>query len=55
MIPENCKLVAAHTGEGWSLEVHGKNGETVALLAWPESWPSEMMAFDLKQFGFECV
>jgi hypothetical protein len=55
MIPENCKLVAAHTGEGWSLEVHNKNGETVALLAWPESWHSEMMAFDLEQFGFECV
>lgn len=56
--PEGCILQAVDTGEGWSLEVsypegHEKHGEAVALLAWPESWPSHMKTSKLTEYGFE--
>ena len=54
MIPENCKLIAAHTGDGWSLEVHNEHG-AIAMLAWPESWPETMTTKQLEAAGFECV
>lgn len=53
-IPEGCKLVAAHTGDGWSLEVH--DGERcIAYLEWPKAWPSEVTTQYLEAIGFECT
>ena len=58
-IPEKCKLVAYHTGDAWSLEVHRNYGddddELVAYLDWPKTWPEYMKTETLKQFGFEIV
>lgn len=54
MTPENCKLVAAHTGDGWSLEVHFNNN-CIAYLGWPESWPASVDTAFLERAGFECV
>lgn len=56
---ENCRLVAAHGGDGWSLEAHtqidGQLEECVAMLAWPEAWPKTMTTEQLEKCGFECV
>jgi hypothetical protein len=48
------------TGDGWCLQVgypygHEKEGEPVALLAWPDSWPENMTATELTKAGFEVV
>jgi hypothetical protein len=51
--PEDCKLVAEWTGEGWSLEVQTADGDTLALLAWPKAWPKTVGNSDLERFGFE--
>lgn len=58
--PEGCTLLAVDTGEGWELEVgyplgHENEGEAVALLAWPPSWPEQMTSAKLTEFGFEVV
>lgn len=52
-IPENCKLIAIHTGDGWSLEVHDTNDELVAYLEWPKAWPAIMDTVTLETIGFE--
>ncbi len=52
-IPEGCKLVAAHTGDGWILEVHNSADETIGFLAWPKTWPASVTAKQLESFGFE--
>ena len=40
-VPEDCKLVAHHTGDGWVLAVEDKrlSGNVLYYLAWPASWP----------------
>lgn len=55
MIPENCKLVAAWSGDGWSLEVHNEAGNAVAILAWPEAWPEKLTNEQLEERGFDVV
>lgn len=58
-IPEECKLIAVHTGDGWSLEVHQNAGdiddELVAYLAWPKQWPEIVSSKQLEVMGFEVV
>ena len=51
--PEECKLVAVHTGDGWSLEVIDQKDECVAILKWPERFGNFMTADDLQKQGFE--
>jgi hypothetical protein len=51
-IPEGCKLVAANTGDGWSLEVF-YGDECIAMIEWPESWPGIMSSDKLKEYGWE--
>lgn len=55
MPPEKCKLIACHTGDGWSLEVHNSNGDLVAYLDWPEQWDAKMTTKELEAAGFEVV
>lgn len=50
--PEGCKLVAHNTGDGWALTVQDQNGDTVAMLEWPESWPEIMNADQIREAGF---
>lgn len=56
--PEGCKLVAIHDGAGrsatWLLCVEDPEGETVAYIRWPRSWPSWVKADFLMEKGFEC-
>ena len=52
-IPEGCKLVAVDGGDGFELEVCDKNGNCVAILAWPDKWPKIMATSDLEKYGFE--
>lgn len=54
-VPENCKLIALHTGDGWHLAVENQDGDEIAILAWPESWPGIMTDDDLTKCGFEVV
>ena len=49
---EDCKLVAAYMGDGYSLEVL-HNGEVIAYLSWPKSWPDKVTDSFLIQCGFE--
>lgn len=52
---ESCKLVAAHTGDGWILEIHDAADETIGFLAWPQSWPVSVTTEQLEAFGFAVV
>jgi len=54
-IPEGCKLIAHHTGDGWYLAVQDTEGNDIAILDWPDSWPEEMTTEQLRIFGFEIV
>jgi anthranilate/para-aminobenzoate synthase component II len=54
-IPEGCKLVAAHTGDGWILEIHDSENQAIGLLAWPKSWPESVTTEQLEAYGFEVV
>lgn len=54
-IPEDGRLVAHHTGDGWALSVETRGGETIAYLEWPEQWPETLKASQLKEYGFEVV
>nr|ALS89865.1 Ead/Ea22-like protein [uncultured bacterium] len=53
--PEGCTLVAHDTGDGWCLSVEDSQNNTVALLAWPKSWPESQSAKDLTDKGFLIV
>lgn len=53
--PEECTLVAVHTGDAWQLAVEDRNGDEVAVLGWPKSWPEIMTTDQLKACGFEVV
>lgn len=52
--PEGCELVACHDGEGWSLSVED-NGQVVALIDWPSSWPAVLTGDELREKGFTIV
>ncbi len=59
-IPEQCKLVAHHAGDGWvlsveltSLEAQDAGDATVAYLEWPAKWPKRMTTKKLEEYGFE--
>lgn len=56
--PEDCNLVAVHDGRGesatWLLTVE-KDGEMVAILAWPKDWPSRVNGAFLRKRGFTTV
>jgi len=57
-IPENCKLAAHNTGDGWALAVEAGGdygGDVLCYLAWPKSWPETVSTEDLRRFGFEIV
>ena len=54
-VPEECTLVAVHTGDAWHLTVEDRSGEGVAFLEWPKSWPETVNGDQLKAFGFEVV
>ena len=47
-----CCLVAAHTGDGWVLEVQNLEGTCIGFLDWPASWPKTIKASELVRFGF---
>ena len=54
MIPEDCTLVAIDTGHGYQLEV--RDGDhTLAILAWPESWPEVVSPAYLTVAGFKIL
>lgn len=53
--PEECTLVAVHTGDAWQLAVEDRDEDEVAVLAWPKSWPDTMTADQLKAYGFVVV
>lgn len=53
--PEGCKLVAHDTGDGWYLGVEDSDGNEVAMLAWPSSWPEAISGKRLREFGFEVL
>lgn len=55
MTPEGCKLIAHHTGDGWHLAVEDNQGEEVAMLEWPSSWPDSVNADFLRNCGFRVV
>lgn len=55
IIPEGCKLVATHTGDGWVLTVEDSVGETICFLAWPETWPASVTTEQIESFGFEVI
>ena len=54
-VPEQCTLVAVHTGDAWHLAVEDCNGDEIAVLGWPNSWPETMVTAELKAAGFEVV
>ncbi len=51
--PEECRLKAHHTGDGWLLYVMDRHGKTIAYLAWPKNWPEILSKFQIGRFGFE--
>lgn len=53
--PEGCKLIAHHTGEGWHLAVENAEGDEVAMLEWPPSWPDSVNADFIRKCGFQVV
>lgn len=53
--PEDCKLVAHNTGDGWYLGVQTKDYEDICSLKWPDSWPETVSTAFLKTAGFEIV
>lgn len=56
--PEQCKLVAVSTGDGWGFYVEDKNGKTVAELDWNAVIgydKSFITADELRKRGFEVV
>lgn len=55
MIPENCKLIAHNTGDGWYLAVQDIPGEDIAILAWPWGDEEKKNAKQLEEYGFEIV
>lgn len=54
-IPESCKLIAHHTGDGWYLAVQNAANEEIAILAWPKQWGDTVSSQQLETFGFEVV
>jgi len=52
-IPEDCKLVACWSGDGWVLEVCDTAGDCIALLKWPECFGKKQCEYQLEQKGFE--
>lgn len=52
--PEGCELVACHDGEGWSLTVE-YDGDTIAILKWPDYWPKTQTGEELQAKGFVIV
>ncbi len=58
LIPEGCNLVAVADGSGDEAELSlrvEKDGEAVALLAWPKSWPEKVTRQKVEQYGFEFI
>lgn len=53
--PESCILVAVDTGGGYLLGVEDSRGNTVAELAWPESWPQTVSPDYLRVAGFKIL
>lgn len=53
--PEGCSLVAHDTGEGWALTVEDASHETIAYLAWPESFGELQTPAQLQAKGFIIV
>jgi hypothetical protein len=54
MIPEDCKLIAHNTGDGWYLGVVDKDGDDIAILYWPYDDQSKS-AKELEAYGFEII
>ena len=54
MIPEDCILVAHNTGDGWYLAVEDKEGNEIAILAWPFGDHTKTSK-DLEGYGFKIV
>ena len=53
--PEGCVLVAVRDAEGWCLTVEDADGEEVAMLAWPETWPERVGPEYMHVAGFKVV
>jgi hypothetical protein len=49
--PEECELVAVHTGEGWALYAE-KDGDVVAALRWNDVYGNRQTADELRLKGF---
>lgn len=56
--PENCKLTAHYTGDGWALCVEQSDSDgsdVLCYLEWPKQWPDSMSRAQLEKCGFEIV
>lgn len=51
--PEGCLLFACDTGDGWCLTVATTDGDVFGYLAWPEWWPKDLTATELRERGFD--
>lgn len=51
--PEGLLLFAIDTGDGWCLTVETADGDVFGYLAWPEWWPKELSAAQLRERGFD--
>lgn len=54
-IPEGCKLVALHTGDGWYLAVQDRNLNEIAILDWPFGEKEIKTSRELEACGFEII
>ena len=52
-VPEECRLGAHHTGDGWALFVANADDDIVCYLAWPEKWPALVDTSFLIKAGFK--
>jgi hypothetical protein len=55
LCPEGCILVAVRDADGWCLTVETTDGEEVAMLAWPETWPERVGPEYMHVAGFKVV
>lgn len=52
--PENCRLIAHATGDGWYLAVQDTTGNDIAILKWP-FLEERLTASKLQDHGFQIV
>lgn len=55
LTPEDCKLIAHNTGEGWYLAVQNPEGDDIAILKWPWGNNDKKNAKQLEEYGYEIV